>query len=78
MKISFFKWKAEVKIISLHRRQNLLRPVAPSVVILRIGISLKAIYYMLFENLFNKFPWDIFQGKYGMWQKICKITGKLT
>ena len=31
-------------------------------------------YNMIFENLFRKFPWNNFQGKYGMWQKIRQMT----
>ena len=34
-------------------------------------------YYMIFENLLNKFPWNIFQGKYGTWQKTRQSTYKL-
>ena len=41
--------------------------------------SLTAHYYMIFKNLFNKFPWDIFQGKYGLSrkksQKLPKVVG---
>ena len=29
---------------------------------------------MIFENLFSKFPWSIFQGKYGTGQKSRKVT----
>ena len=30
-------------------------------------------FYMKFENLFNKFPWNNFQGKYRMLQKSSKL-----
>ena len=45
------------------------------IAIFSIDLSSTAHYYMIFENLFSKFPWNIFQGNYGNLAKLPEVVG---
>ena len=45
------------------------------IAIFSIDLSSTAHYYMIFENLFSKFPWNIFQGKDGNLAKLPEVVG---